>query len=162
MDNLYRIIHKSLRNFRTRLTQPNPLRFFLMGLNQGSCVRAPYATWFTTAATKDRGGGHCYQLPDVATCVAGTSLQDWHLPRHQGWTYQAPVRHDHPGYCTAEVGNPGGTYELPCIRQPCRVTCNKVNCSQFFRGVILLNFEQSEWLHRSRKWDWVWMSEMTA
>jgi hypothetical protein len=21
---------------------------------------------------------------------------------------------DHPGYCTAEVGNPGGTYELPC------------------------------------------------
>jgi hypothetical protein len=22
---------------------------------------------------------------------------------------------DHPGYCTAEVGNPGGTYELPYI-----------------------------------------------
>jgi len=24
------------------------------------------------------------------------------------------LRRDHPGYCTAEVGNPGGTYELPC------------------------------------------------
>jgi len=29
-----------------------------------------------------------------------------------------PATHvrDHPGYCTAEVGNPGGTYELPCIK----------------------------------------------
>ena len=26
------------------------------------------------------------------SCVAGTWLQDWHLPRHQGWTYRAPVR----------------------------------------------------------------------
>jgi len=25
-----------------------------------------------------------------------------------------PIRRDHPGYCTAEVGNPGRTYELPC------------------------------------------------
>ena len=56
------------------------------------------------------------------TCVEGTWLQDWHLPRHQGWTYRAPVRkdknleclslcwhvplrRDHPGYSTAEVGN---------------------------------------------------------
>jgi hypothetical protein len=28
----------------------------------------------------------------VATRVAGTWLQDWHLPRHQGCTYRAPVR----------------------------------------------------------------------
>jgi hypothetical protein len=27
----------------------------------------------------------------------------------------APLRRDHSGYCTAEVGNPGGTYELLCI-----------------------------------------------
>jgi hypothetical protein len=63
--------------------------------------------------------------------VAGTWLHDWHLPRHQGWTYRAsvrydgkleclslcwhaPLRRDHPGFCAAEVGNPGGTYELPC------------------------------------------------
>ena len=26
----------------------------------------------TTAATKDRGGGRCYRLPNVATRVAGT------------------------------------------------------------------------------------------
>jgi hypothetical protein len=26
-----------------------------------------------------------------------------------------PLRRDHPRYCTTEVGNPGGTYELPCI-----------------------------------------------
>ena len=25
------------------------------------------------------------------------------------------IRRDHPSYCTAEVGNLGGTYELPCI-----------------------------------------------
>jgi hypothetical protein len=63
--------------------------------------------------------------------VAGTWLQDWHLLHHQGWTYRAPVRYDsnleclslcwrapfqrdHPSYCTAEVGNSGGTFELPC------------------------------------------------
>jgi hypothetical protein len=27
----------------------------------------------------------------------------------------APLRRDHTGYCTADVGNPGGTYELPCV-----------------------------------------------
>ena len=31
-------------------------------------------------------------LPHSATCVAGVWLQDWHLPRHQGLTYRAPVR----------------------------------------------------------------------
>jgi hypothetical protein len=29
--------------------------------------------------------------------------------------WHAPLRCDHPGCCTTEVGNPGGTYELPCI-----------------------------------------------
>jgi hypothetical protein len=106
-----------------------------MGLHQGSCVHAPCATWFTTAATKDCGGSRYYRPQDVAACVAGTWLQDWHVPRHQGWTYWAPVRWDrnleclslcwhvpllrdhssYCGYCTTEVGNPRGTYELPCI-----------------------------------------------
>jgi hypothetical protein len=27
----------------------------------------------------------------------------------------SPPPGDHPSYCTAEFGNPGGTYELPCI-----------------------------------------------
>ena len=55
------------------------------------------------------------------------------MPRYLGWTYGAPVmqdrnlecpsvcshvlRRDHPGYCTAEVGFPGGTYELSCIKK---------------------------------------------
>jgi hypothetical protein len=34
---------------------------FFIGLHQGSCVRAPYATCFTTAATKGRGGSRCYR-----------------------------------------------------------------------------------------------------
>ena len=29
--------------------------------------------------------------------------------------WHAPLRGDHPGYYTAEVGIPGGTYEVPCI-----------------------------------------------
>jgi hypothetical protein len=29
--------------------------------------------------------------------------------------WYAPLQCDHPGYYTAEVGNPKGTYELPCI-----------------------------------------------
>jgi hypothetical protein len=28
----------------------------------------------------------------VVNHVAGTWLQDWHLPRHQRWIYRAPVR----------------------------------------------------------------------
>jgi hypothetical protein len=35
-------------------------------------TRAPYATCFTTAATKDRGGSRCYRMSDFAMCVAGT------------------------------------------------------------------------------------------
>jgi hypothetical protein len=31
-------------------------------------------------------------LPHTYKSVAGTWLQDWQLPRHQGWTYRAPVR----------------------------------------------------------------------
>ena len=117
---------------------------FVMGLHQGSCVCAPYATCFTTAATKDRGGSRCYRPPDVATCVAGIWLQDWHLPRHQGWTYRVPVKYDrnfecfslcwqapllhvHCGYCTAEVGIPGGTYGLPCTENRAFDTINHNN-----------------------------------
>jgi hypothetical protein len=69
-----------------------PYDFFFMGLCQGSCVCAPYATRFTTAPTKNRGGSRYCRPWDVATCVAGTVLQDWRLPRHQGWIYGAPVK----------------------------------------------------------------------
>jgi hypothetical protein len=35
--------------------------------------------------------------------------------------WYAPLRHDHTGGCTAEVGNPGGTYELPCTINSCHM-----------------------------------------
>jgi hypothetical protein len=35
------------------------------------------------------------------------------LERFSTYWY-APLRRDHPSYCTAEVGNPRGSYELPC------------------------------------------------
>jgi len=69
------VIHKSVRNFRTRLRN-NWQR------HQGWTYRAP--------VRQDRN------LECLSLC--------WH----------APLRRDHPGYCTAEIGNPGGTYELPC------------------------------------------------
>jgi hypothetical protein len=40
--------------------------------------------------------------------------------------WYAPLRRDHPGYCTAEVGNPGGTYELLCIYYTCLKTVKSV------------------------------------
>jgi hypothetical protein len=42
-----------------------------------------------------------------STCKVGQSLQCLSLYWH------APVRRDHPGYRTAEVGIPGGTYGSP-------------------------------------------------
>ena len=44
-----------------------------------------------------------------STCKAGQIL-GVSLP-----LLHAPLRRDHPGYCTAEFGNPGRTYELPRI-----------------------------------------------
>jgi hypothetical protein len=45
----------------------------------------------------------------LSTCKVGqklgVSLLCWH----------ATLQHDHPSYCTTEVRNPGGTYELPCM-----------------------------------------------
>jgi hypothetical protein len=98
-------------------------------------IAATASTIHRCSCGKSRGIGGTYVPPMIRDlpCVAGTWLQDWHLLRHQGWTYQAPVRYDrkleclslwwhaplrrdHPGYCTAEVGNPRGTYELPFIQ----------------------------------------------
>jgi hypothetical protein len=50
------------------------------------------------------GRGHRPRLSSVCEKRLCLSLC-WH----------SPLRHDHPGYCTAEVGNPGKTCKLPCI-----------------------------------------------
>jgi hypothetical protein len=45
--------------------------------------------------------------------------------------WYALLRRDNPGYCTAEVGNPGGAYELPCIY--CDVTVTYLDMVVPFR-----------------------------
>jgi hypothetical protein len=53
--------------------------------------------------------------PSVETCKYATAPSTQkHLERFSIYWY-APLRRDLPGYCTAEVGNPRGTYELPCM-----------------------------------------------
>jgi hypothetical protein len=154
--NVYKVIHKSLRDFR-------PLRYSSRdGHAEGECVNrgrdtrsfCPTLHMLDMSTFGDEAGVNpvikflphtlqhlavsssdcrrCYRPPDVATCVAGTWLQDWHLPHHQRWTYRAPVRwdrnldclslcwhaplrRDQPSYSTTEFGITGGTYELPCI-----------------------------------------------
>jgi hypothetical protein len=97
----------------------------------GTYTRAPYATRFTTTAMKDRGGSRCYRPPDVATCGRNliTGLTSAASPRvgisrtckvgqKLGVSFPlltCSLRRDHPGFCTAEVRNAGGTYKLPCM-----------------------------------------------
>jgi len=40
-----------------------------------------------------------------STCKVGQKL------KCLSFCWHAPLRRDHPGHCTAGVGNPGGTYE---------------------------------------------------
>jgi hypothetical protein len=109
--------------------------FLLMRLHQGTCVHAPCAAWFTTAATKDREGRQLL-LSTMRSCnVYGmnmvTGLASVVSPRvdisstfkvGQKLGVSLPLLrcppfplHDHPTYCTIEFGNLGGTYELPHI-----------------------------------------------
>jgi hypothetical protein len=37
-----------------------------------------------------------------------------------------PPSSDHPGYCTTEFGNPGGTYKLSCIYEDDVIKCDLV------------------------------------
>ena len=58
-----------------------------------------------------------------STCKVGQKLGVSLSPcRH------APLRRDHPDYCTAEVGNPRGTYELPCINAKVELTLCLIKC----------------------------------
>ena len=103
---MYRVIRKSLRDFR-------PLRYSSRDSHaEGEHVnRARHTPSFCptlqvitglTSATSPR-------VDILSTCKVGRNLECLSLCWH------APCRRDHPSYCTAEVGNPGGTYELLCI-----------------------------------------------
>lgn len=71
---------------------PDPMWCFLMWLCQRSCVHAPFAMWFSTAAREDHTYNRWYWPWDVRTCVARAWLLDWYLPRHQRWTYGTPIK----------------------------------------------------------------------
>ena len=94
----YRVIRKSLRDFR-------PLRYSSRdGHAEGGHVNRRRDTpKFLSCLTGARyfhpwwrgKCQSCNQVPATqvrCTCAAGTWLQGWHFPRHQGWTYRAPVR----------------------------------------------------------------------
>ena len=97
---LYRVIHKSLRDFR-------PLRYSSRdGHAEGEHVNRGRETlnFCPTLQVLDVS-----ILGDAADVNPVIKLECLSLCWH------APLRRDRPGYCTAEAGNPGGTYELPCI-----------------------------------------------
>jgi len=54
--------------------------------------------------------------------------------------WHAPLRRYHPDYCTAEVGIPGGTYELPWnLALLCRERCRISSVSNpWIRNPVLL------------------------
>jgi hypothetical protein len=90
MPVIYRVIHKYLRDFR-------PLRYSSRdGHAEGDHVNRGRDT-----------SGFCptLQVPDM--CTLGDAADVNHVIKFLRHT----LRRDHPGYCTAGVGNPGGTYE---------------------------------------------------
>jgi hypothetical protein len=131
----YRVIHKSLRNFRTRLrnNQDRHSRKELwstckVGQCLSLCWHALSLCWHALSL--------CWHA--LSLCWHALSLC-WHA---LSLCWHAPLRRDHPGYCTAEVGDPGGTYELLGIatssskRRPASVNCNAVRLT--YRQIILV------------------------
>ena len=135
---LYRVIHKSLRDFRS-------LRYCSRdGHAEGEHVNrvrdilnfCPTLQVLDISTLGDATDvKSCNQVPAThvqCTCVVGTWLQNLTSvasPRvdisrtckvGQKFRMSLPLltcspRRDLPGYCTTEVEIPGGTYELPCL-----------------------------------------------
>jgi len=108
---VYRVIHKSLRDFR-------PLRYSSRDghAQRGACQHVcgrNLITGLTSAASP--------RVDISSTCKVG---QKFRVSLSLCW--HAPLRRDHPGYCTAGVGKPGGNCELPCIFSASDVTDDSV------------------------------------
>ena len=93
---IYRLIHKLLRDFR-------PLRCSSRdGHAEGEYVNrvrdtpsfCPILRVLDMSTLGDAANVNPVIKfpPHTLHCVVGTWLQDWHLPRHEGWTYWAFVR----------------------------------------------------------------------
>ena len=106
---LYRVIHKSFRDFR-------PLRYSSQdGHPKGEHVNRGRDTpsFCPTLQVLDMS-----TLCDAADVNPVIKFLPHTYDRNLeclSLCWHAPLRCDHPCYCTAEFGNPGGTYELPCI-----------------------------------------------
>ena len=127
---MYRVIRKSLRDFQSPGYRSQDGHAEGEHVNRGRDTPSfcPTLQVLDTSTLGDAADVNpvIKFLPHSATW-----LQNWHPSRHQGCTYRAPVmdrkleclslcwhaplRRDRPSFCTAEVGNPGGTYELPCM-----------------------------------------------
>ena len=105
---MYRVIHKSLRDFR-------PLRYISRdGHAEGEHVnrRRDTSSFCPTLQVLDMPF-----LGDAADINPAIKFLPHSLHRNLeclSLCWHAPLRRDHPGYCIAEVRNPGGTYELLC------------------------------------------------
>jgi len=113
------------------VTWSNPLRFFYGVISRIVCTCPPCHVIYHSC---DKGSWRQSLLSTARCCnVWGRNLitgltsaatprvdisSTHNLGRNLGclsFCWHAPLRRDRPDYCTAEVGNPGRTYELPCI-----------------------------------------------
>jgi hypothetical protein len=92
----YRVIHKSLRDFRPLRYSSRDGHAEVVHVNRGRDTPIFYPTLqvldMSTLGDAADVNPVIKFLLHSAMCVAGTWLQDCHLPRHRGWTYRAPVR----------------------------------------------------------------------
>ena len=109
----YRVIHKSLRDLRPLLYSSRDGHAEGEHVNRGTDTQnfCPTLQVLDMSTLGDAACQSCNQVP-------ATHLQRVWQDRNfecLSLCWHAPLRRDHLGYCTAEVRNPEGTYELPCI-----------------------------------------------
>ena len=107
----YRVIRKSFRDFR-------PLRYSSwdghaegehVNRGRGTPVFCPNLQVLDMSTLGDAAEVNPVIKFQSHTCnVCGRNLD------YLSFCWHAPLRRDHPGYCTAQVGNPGRTSKLPC------------------------------------------------
>ena len=95
---IHRVIHKSLRDFRSLLYRSRDGHAEGEHVNRrrdtpSFCPNLQVLNMSTLGDAADINSVIKF-LSHTLQYVAGTWLQYWHLPRHLGWTYRAPVRQD--------------------------------------------------------------------
>jgi len=96
----YRVIRKFLRDFRPRRYSSRDAHAEGEHVNRGRDTPS-----------------FCPTVQVLNMSTLGDAADVNHLIKFLPHTLHVCGRNLITGYCTAEVGNPGGTYELPCISQ---------------------------------------------